>query len=123
MWGKNAICVACGSYKRRPWMRCGHCGREPDSDYELARALVLSLNAGATTIPVGRSAADLKRIGAEIRSGRPYLFDTAEEHRALSAVQELKKIEQKKRRRNHTIRIGVVLAILLLAYIFWRSGK
>jgi hypothetical protein len=123
MWGKNAICVACGSYKRRPWLRCGHCGREPESDYELARALILSLNTGATATAVGRSAADLKRIGAEVRSGRPYLFDAAEEQKALGAVQELKEIARKKRRRNHAIRIGVVLVILLLAFIFWRSGK
>src|SRR5688572_7404447 len=119
MWGKNAICVRCGAYKRRSLIRCRSCAYEPGSDYEAARALILSLNTGASTTAVGRSEAELKRIGADIRSGRPYLFDPAEEQKALRAVDELKQIESKKHRRNQAIRVGVVLVILLLAYILW----
>jgi hypothetical protein len=120
MWSKNAICVACGGYKKRAWQRCAHCGREPESDYELARALILSLNTGVTTTPVGRSETELKRIGGDIRSGRPYLFDPAEEQKALSAVQELKDLERRKQRRNQMIRVGIVVAVLLLAFILLR---
>ncbi|HKQ30031.1 MAG TPA: hypothetical protein VJS66_01990 [Burkholderiales bacterium] len=123
MWNKNAICVACGAYKRTAWLRCKNCGREPGTDYELARALILSLNTGPQTTPVGRTEAELKRIGADIRSGRPYLFDPAEERKALATVQERQELERKKHRRNQLIRIGVVIVILLIAFILWRAGK
>lgn len=123
MWGKNAICVRCGAYKRRPLIRCRGCGYEPASDYESARALILSLNAGAQATIVGRSEAELKRIGADIRSGRPYLFDHAEEQKALRAVDTLKEIDRKKHLRNQTIRVGVVLVVLILAFVLWYSGN
>lgn len=122
MWGKNAICVACGAYKRGAWERCKQCGREPTSDYELARALILSLKTEEAAA-IGRSEAELKRIGGDIRIGRPYLFDPAEEQKALVAVEALRELERKKHRRNQLIRIGVVAAILIVAYLFWRSGK
>lgn len=123
MWGKNAICVSCGAYKRQPQLRCRACGREPSSDYEIARALILSIDPGNRKTAVGRSAADLQRIGADIRSGRPYLFDPSEEQKALRVGEELKELEQKKRLRNHIIRVSIILLIFVIAYFLWPSAK
>jgi hypothetical protein len=124
MWRqKNAVCVSCGAYKRGALERCRACGREPSSDYEMARALILSLDPGNRNTSVGRSANELQRIGKEISVGRPYLFDPAEEQTALRALEDVRDIERKKQRRNQLIRIGVIVLIFIVAYLLWPTGK
>jgi hypothetical protein len=112
------VCVGCGAFKRRPQVRCSGCGYLPFSEYEIARALILSesFHIGGTVI--GRSRPELKRIAKEIRTGRAYLFDPKEEQIALNAYRDFQTITHRKRVWNRVAWTGITLLILILLYLF-----
>ncbi len=119
MWLKKAVCVRCGRFKHRPLVRCTGCGYHPGSDYEMARALILTETGHAGEAIAGRSRPELKRIAAEIRSGRPYLFDPNEEQVVLYAHRHLQEIARKKRIRNRALGIGAALLIAGILYLLF----
>jgi hypothetical protein len=121
MLRKQSVCVSCGRFKRRALIRCKRCGYLPSSDYEIARAVILSrqMQAGATVI--GRSPSELKRIAAEIRGGRPYLFDPDEEQIALYAYRHAHDAAGKIRR-NIVVAISIAVLILVIAILALLSG-
>jgi len=120
---KQAVCVSCGAFKRRALARCKHCGYLPGTDYEIARAVILSRQVQAGAAIIGRSAPELQRIAAQIRSGRPYLFDPNEEQTALYAHRHLQDLAAGRRRRRVAIALGAgALALGVIAYVVWMSG-
>ena len=122
MGRKQSVCVSCGRFKRRALVRCKHCGYLPDTDYEIARALILSRQVQAGEAIVGRSPPELERIAAQIQGGRPYLFDPNEEQTALYAHRHLQDLAAGKRRRHAAL--AIVLAALLfgIGYLALMSG-
>jgi predicted nucleic acid-binding Zn ribbon protein len=120
MWHKKAVCVRCGALKREALTRCS-CGFLPFSDYERARALILSELFSVGSLAIGRAPTDLQRISAEIRSGRPYLFDAAEEQTAVDAARELDTAAQKRHKKNRLLLsiVGIVL-VLMLGFLLWQ---
>ena len=122
MGRKQSVCVSCGQFKRRALERCKHCGYLPGTDYEIARAVILSRQVQAGAASVGLTLPELERIAAQIRGGRPYLFDPNEEQTALSAQRHLQDLAVGKRRRRVAIAIGVAALTLGIAYLTWMSG-
>jgi hypothetical protein len=120
---RQAVCVSCGAFKRRVLARCKHCGYLPDTDYEIARALILSPQTQAGEAVVGRSPPELERIAAAIRAGRPYLFDPNEEQVALLAQRHLRDLAGARRRRRLAIALGAgALVVGLIVWRVWMSG-
>lgn len=114
MFGRNAVCVTCGAYKRDPMTRCKGCGFEPSSDYELGRALILSRQFNFHGKMLGRSPDDLKRIAADIRRGRPYLFDNNEQEVAVRAYQDLRETARKR-----SLKLKAIAVLIGIALIGW----
>ena len=88
--GKKAVCVACGAFKNDALIACPECDYQPASEYEVARSLILSQT------HTGRKAEDLEKISADIRGGRPYLFDAEEQRRVAEHYREHEAAEAKR---------------------------
>lgn len=88
--------MACGALKKGAQVACAECGLEPKSEYEVARALILSrrFTAGETTI--GRTSEELRVIAQGIRAGRPYRFDPEEQERVVEQYRILARVESKR---------------------------
>ncbi len=84
----GAVCVTCGAIKKAAVERCPQCGYEPESEYEVARALILSKAFPAGNRIIGRSLDELRAIGEQIRSGRPYYFDPHEQQTVVEAYRD-----------------------------------
>lgn len=93
--GKKAVCVACGAFKRDALASCRECGYQPASEYEVARSLILSQTHAIGEVAIGRKAEDLKKISADIRGGRPYLFDAEEQRRVVEHYREYEAAKEK----------------------------
>ncbi len=94
--GKKAVCVACGAFKNDALVTCPECGYQPESEYEVARSLILSqkFSVGQTTI--GRTADELQKVADDIRSGRPYYFDAEEQRRVAELYREYEAAQSKR---------------------------
>ena len=86
--GKKAVCVACGAFKNDALIACPECDYQPASEYEVARSLILSQTHTIGDVAIGRKAEDLEKISADIRGGRPYLFDAEEQRRVAEHYRE-----------------------------------
>jgi hypothetical protein len=86
--GKKAVCVACGVFKRNALITCPECHYQPASEYEVARSLILSRAFTIGKVTIGRTAEELEKISADIRRGRPYLFDAEEQRRVAEHYRE-----------------------------------
>ena len=67
---------------------CPECGYEPESEYEVARALILSKAFPAGKRIIGRSVDELRAIGEQIRRGQPYYFDSQEQQDVVEAYRD-----------------------------------
>ncbi len=81
--------MACGALKKSAQVACPECGLEPKSDYEVARALILSRKFAAGETVVGRTSDELRAIAQGIRAGRPYRFDPEEQQRVIEQYRYL----------------------------------
>lgn len=86
--GKKAVCVACGAFKGDALVTCPTCDYQPASEYEVARSLILSRAFTIGKVTIGRTAEELEKISADIRGGRPYLFDAEEQRRVVEHYRE-----------------------------------
>lgn len=84
----EAVCVTCGAIKKAAVASCPECGYEPESEYEVARALILSKEFPAGRRTIGRPVDELRAIGEQIRSGRPYYFDPHEQQSVVEAYRD-----------------------------------
>ena len=94
--GKKAVCVACGTFKRRALVSCPECDYQPASEYEVARSLILSQTFTVGKMAIGQTAEELEKISADIRSGRPYLFDAEEQRRVVEHYREYEAARSKR---------------------------
>ena len=84
----RAVCVTCGAFKKAAVESCPECGYEPESEYEVARALILSKQFPVGNRIIGRSVDELRAIGEQIRAGRPYYFDAQEQQIVAEAYRD-----------------------------------
>lgn len=79
-----AICIVCGTEKKRPIDKCTKCGFKPKSDEEKAKSLMLSTAYEINGEYRGKTMEELKAIAAEIQEKGQHEFD-ANEVQALIA--------------------------------------
>jgi len=76
---KKAVCIRCGAFKKDAFASCPECKLTPKTDFEAARALILSEKTFYDEIEIGRTIEELDDISNAIRSGRPYPIDGEEQ--------------------------------------------
>ena len=84
----KAICIRCGSYKKNAFDACKECDLKPASDFEAARALILSEKTMYGNASVGKPLEELVEISKAIKSGRPYPIDGDEQNRVVRVYYE-----------------------------------
>lgn len=93
----QAICIRCGSFKKDAFATCKECDLTPKTDFEAARALILSVKTSYGDTEIGKSLDELKVISEQIRAGRPYAIDGDEQTRVVRAYySHLKSLPAKK---------------------------
>ena len=75
----KAICIRCGTFKKDAFAACKECALEPKTDFEAARALILSEKTMYGTTNIGRTTEELEEISEAIKRGRPYAIDGEEQ--------------------------------------------
>jgi len=115
----KAICVACGKPKGSAFIACKACGFQPETEYQMARALIFSLPS-AISPHVGRDRETLKQLSRQITGCRPYEFDPNEVESALGAYRSIKEEKIAKKKKKKMIIILLVLALLfgLIAFSY-----
>jgi len=83
----KSVCVRCGAFKKNAPATCSSCHYTPESQYEVARSLILSKSTTLGEIVIGRDMAELKTIAKDIAGGRPYYFDAEEQRQVVEACQ------------------------------------
>lgn len=73
-----AVCIRCGTTKRRPIDECQQCHLKPQSDEDKAKSLILSTAYEIAGDYRGKALEELKAIASDIRAGKPYEFDSEE---------------------------------------------
>ena len=81
----KAVCIRCGAFKKDAFSTCKQCDLTPKSDFEAARALILSEETKYGDVVIGRSAEELQSISESIRAGRPYPIDGDEQTQVVRA--------------------------------------
>jgi uncharacterized Zn finger protein (UPF0148 family) len=94
--GKKAVCVACGAFKNDALVSCPECGYQPESEYEVARSLILSQKFSVGQTAIGRTADELQKVSDDIRGGRPYYFDPEEQRRVVDQYREYEAARSKR---------------------------
>ncbi|BAU49209.1 hypothetical protein SVA_2661 [Sulfurifustis variabilis] len=108
----QAICVCCGKPKTKVFGPCRACGFLPETEYQMARALILSLTRTVGGLSVGRDASTLKAVAAQIQAGRFYEFDPREEQRAVAAWRAWSAENERRRARRRSIAWTVLTLVL-----------
>lgn len=112
----KAVCVRCGTFKKDALAGCPECDLVPTTDYEAARALILSEKTLYGDIEIGRSPEELEAISRSIKSGRPYPIDGEEQKTVVRAYWNyLKSQPDSKPRLPRLLKWGILLSILLSA--------
>lgn len=86
-----AVCISCGSLKRRPFDSCTYCGYDPRSDnVAMAKSLVLSDRYYITSEDRYLTRAELEAASVAIKRGQ-YVFDS---DKIASLVKEKRTLDQ-----------------------------
>jgi ribosomal protein L40E len=86
-----AICINCGSIKRRPAQKCRVCGFLPLSDEDKAKSIIMSLNYEIAGEYRGKSKEELLKVASSIRD-KSYKFETEEVAAVIRYAQQVKSI-------------------------------
>lgn len=113
----KAICVACGQAKRNPYTECKACGFQPETEYQMARALIFSPPSSVSNSQIGRDQESLKALSKQITGGRPYAFDPKEVEQALAAYKNFSQSETEKKKRNKKLMVSALILIILITGI------
>ncbi|MGE5194243.1 MAG: hypothetical protein ACM3U2_17255 [Deltaproteobacteria bacterium] len=85
----EAICLRCGSRKRRPWHQCSQCGFDPRDDNDaLVKSVYLSTGRFENPEQHDKYRHELEAIGEQLCAGQSIEFDR-EELARLAAQHEL----------------------------------
>jgi len=111
---KKAVCIRCGTFKKEAFATCPECGLAPKTDYEAARALILSELTFYGDTEVGRNMEELEAISQSIKSGRPYPIDGEEQKTVVRAYwHHLKSQPESKPPRSRFILWGALLFLFV----------
>ena len=111
---KKAVCIRCGTFKKDAFSTCKKCDLTPETDFEAARALILSEETLYGDVVIGKSAEELKSISESIRAGKPYPIDGDEQKRVVRAYYEyLKSIPPRKWYQTRKLLWVIVIVALL----------
>ena len=117
----KAVCVRCGEFKKDAFATCKSCDLTPKTDFEAARALILSEQKRYGEELVGKTIDELKSISEAIRNGRPYAIDGDEQNRVVRAYYAyLKSLPPPKWYQQRKFKI--VSAIILLIVTILTAG-
>ena len=118
----RAICVRCGKPKKKPLSPCRSCGFLPETEYQIARALIFSVTKTVGGVTLGRDVQTLKALSAQTLSGRFYEFNPKEEQRAVEAYRKFRETDdaRKRVRRRATVWTMSMLALALIAAAVYR---
>ena len=75
----RAICIRCGHFKKDAFATCKSCNLTPKTDFEAARALILSEKTNYGDAVIGKGMEELQAISQAIQNGRPYPIDGEEQ--------------------------------------------
>ena len=116
----ESVCVRCGAFKKNATVTCSSCHYTPESEYEVARSLILSKKSTIGEAVVGRDMDELKTIAKEIADGRPYYFD-GEEQQQVAEAYRAHLATQPKRPSLGFLRwlVPLLLILGLLAALLW----
>ncbi|WP_455221966.1 hypothetical protein [Kaarinaea lacus] len=113
---KKAVCLRCGTFKKDAFATCPECGLAPKTDYEAARALILSEQTLYGDSEIGRSMEELEAISQSIKSGRPYPIDGEEQKAVVRAYwNHLQSLPEKKPLIRRFIKWGALLLVVFSA--------
>lgn len=84
-----AVCIRCGTTKKRPIDRCQRCHLKPESDDEKAKSLILSMAYELNDEYRGKTLEELALIAREIRAGKAYEFDAREVRAVIAYAQQV----------------------------------
>ena len=122
----KAICIRCGEFKKHAFDTCKACDWTPKTDFEAARALILSLEADYAGQTIGKSIEELKSISESIRSGRPYAIDGEEQSRVVRAYYSYQKTlpatkwYQSRKFKTIVVLVALVIVAAAVSYYFLR---
>jgi len=117
----KAVCIRCGAFKKDAFATCKQCELTPKTDFEAARALILSEKNVYGDVVIGKTAEELQMISESIRAGRPFPIDGDEQTRVVRAYYAyLKTLPQKKwyqRRKNLLITITILALVVVAGFV------
>lgn len=112
----RAICVRCGEFKKNAFATCKACDLTPRTDFEAARALILSEKTLYGERYVGKTWEELEKISEAIRNGRPFAIDGEEQSEVVRIYYAYLKSLPKPRwyqQRKFIIALSVLLLVLI----------
>ena len=115
---KKAVCIRCGTFKKDAFAKCPECDLTPNTDYEAARALILSELTFYGDTEIGRSMEELEVISQSIKSGRPYPIDGEEQKAVVRAYWNYLKTQPKPKPSRRLLLWSSILIITLSAIGF-----
>jgi hypothetical protein len=122
---KKAVCIRCGAFKKDAFSSCPDCGLTPKTDFEAARALILSEKTAYGETEIGRTIVELENISEAIRGGRPYPIDGEEQKIVVREYWAYLKSQPPPKNRFRKILLWggliafVIAATAVLAWWFW----
>ena len=118
----KAVCIRCGTFKKDAFAICPDCGLSPKTDYEAARALILSEKTLIGDVEIGRSAEELQKIAELIRKGRPYAIDGEEQKMVVREYYAyLKSLPAPKWYQEKKVKLVgfIIVALMIVAAVVW----
>jgi len=113
---KKAVCIRCGTFKKDAFAPCPGCGLRPQTDFETARALILSEKSALGSVEIGRTLEELESISESIKKGRPYAIDGEEQNWVVREYWNyLKSLPAPKRRFSKFLIWSILLLVLFSA--------
>ena len=115
---KKAVCIRCGEFKKDALATCKACDLTPKTDFEAARALILSEKTLYGDSYIGKSWEELEKISESIRSGRPFAIDGDEQSQVVRTYYAyLKSLPKPRWYQNKKLKIlsGIIVLIAIAA--------
>lgn len=123
----KAICIRCGNFKKDAFATCKECDLTPKTDFEVARALILSVKTTYGEAEIGKSPDELKVISERIKAGRPYAIDGDEQSRVVreyyTYLKSLPPAKWYQSKKFKWIMAGLAVVAIAAAVVFYGTTK
>jgi len=114
-----AICINCGAEKSYPKKKCPVCGFIPRTNLDIAKSIAASTNGWLDEPEDAPSVEELRKIGAQIKSGQP---PSIREEVVMRMLQEKQRVDEpwtKGDKRDTRLFFLVLFAIPVVAVLYW----